>query len=153
MTLKIIRGDLLKAHETYLCHQCNCISQRSAHLSHAVFQSFPHADVYSGREIPDKPGTIKIRGNNTDQRYVINMFGQYYPGKKYPNSKKDGREKRAEFFNLCLNQMNDLQGDFAFPWRIGCGAAGGDWDRYLNMLRNFADDIEGNVTIYRLPSN
>lgn len=148
--LKIVKGDLLKATETYLCHQCNCISKRAAHLAGSVFTAFPYADVYSGRQEADTPGTIKIRGNGRDERLVINMFGQFYPGKKYPNSKKDGREKRASFFNKCLNKMNELEGDFAFPWRIGCGAAGGDWDRYLNMLYNFAEDIEGNVTIYQL---
>lgn len=147
--LVVVNGDLLKSTETYLCHQCNCISQRSAHLSSAVFAEFPYSNVYSGRTIPDTPGTIKIKGNGKDQRYVVNMFGQYYPGKKYPNSRKDGREQRAKFFESCLIEMSKLGGSFAFPWRIGCGAAGGDWDRYLNMLHNFSKDVES-VTVYKL---
>lgn len=147
-----LEGDLFTSKETYLCHQCNCVSSRSAHLSSAVFKKYPYADVYTGRtrSNPDTPGTIKIRGNGADQRYVINLFGQMWPGKKYPNDQKDGREARAKFFNSCLNHMADLPGTFAFPWRIGCGAAGGDWDRYLRMLENFSYDVDG-IVIYRLP--
>jgi hypothetical protein len=42
-------------------------------------------------------------------------------------------------------------GSFAFPWRIGCGAAGGDWVRYLKAIRAFSEMIDGDVTVYKLP--
>jgi hypothetical protein len=160
---KIVTGDLMAATEMYICHQCNCISTRSAHLAYTMFKHYPHADIYSGRKKPNQPGTIKICGDGEKERFVIDMLGQYYPGKKYPNSKKDGKKAREGFFQSCLNRMVDLyertgSGSFAFPWRIGCGAAGGDWAIYLAMLKNFEQEINpGNaagaeVTIYRLPS-
>ena len=41
----------------------------------------------------------------------------------------------------------------AFPWRIGCGLAGGNWEWYLGTLKNFADHVEekqgAKVIIYR----
>ena len=151
MAFKIIEGDLLSCEETYLCHQCNCVTNRSAHLAKSVFSSFPYADIYSPRTEPDKPGTIILRGDGNSQRYVIGMFGQYYPGRcKYPDGKKDGYPARQGYFQSCLSQMEKLTGSFAFPWRIGCGAAGGYWDDYLFDLREFEAEIEGDVTIYRL---
>jgi len=148
---KIVEGNLFDCEETYLCHQCNCITNRSAHLAKSVFSKFPYADIYTHRKKPDKPGTIILRGDGISQPYVIGMLGQYYPGKsKYPNGKKDGYPARQAYFQSCLEQMEKLTGSFAFPWRIGCGAAGGYWEDYLFDLKEFEAEIEGDVTVYQL---
>jgi hypothetical protein len=39
---------------------------------------------------------------------------------------------------------------YAFPWLIGCGIAGGDWGKYVTMLKGFEEYIEGDVRLYRL---
>ena len=145
-----VSGDLLDATETYLCHQTNCVSRGSKHLAKSVFTRFPYADIYTARSTPSVPGSIIIRGDE-EQRLVIGMLGQYYPGSKYPNSKKDGRSSRVSYFTSCLEKMKSLEGDFAFPWRIGCGAAGGDWDLYHNLILKFSEKIDGKVCIYKLP--
>jgi O-acetyl-ADP-ribose deacetylase (regulator of RNase III) len=154
--IEIITGDIFDSKEKYLCHQCNCVTNKAAHLSKDVFTKYPYADAYSGRVEPDKPGTIQVKGNGQDQRYVINMFGQYYPGKsKYPYSNLDGIEIRRKYFYKCLlriAKLSELE-SLAFPWRIGCGAAGGDWAHYLGTLTNFANYVEttqgAKVLIYR----
>lgn len=143
--IKIITGDIFNSKEKYLCHQCNCITQRAAHLSQDVFTKYPYANIYSGRETPDRPGYIIVRGNGQDQRYVINMLGQYYPGKpKYPNSSLDGLAPREKYFHQCLLRVANIPNleSVAFPWRIGCGAAGGIWEHYLATLTNFANYVE-----------
>lgn len=154
--LEIINGDLFDAKEKYLLHQCNCVTNRAAHLAKDVFDKYPYADVYSGRAIESVPGTIDIRGNGADQRYVINMFGQYYPGgPKYPLSAKDGTTIREKYFHKCLlkvAQIPDLE-SVALPWRVGCGAAMGNWDHYLGTITNFANFVyekfNTKVVIYR----
>jgi len=148
--LKIITGDLFESTETFLCHQCNCVTTRSAHLAKAVFNKYPYSDVYTDRKIHDVPGTVSLTGTG-DQRMVVALFGQYYPGfSRFPNSRKDGGEARLHYFQECLEQLEQLEGDFAFPWRIGCGAAGGDWVRYLKEIKAFSERIDGNITVYRL---
>jgi len=150
----IVEGDMFDSKETYLCHQCNCVTNRAAHLAAAVFDKYPHADIYSGRLLHDIPGAIVTRGNGKDERFVINMLGQYYPGSpKYPNSPQDGRAARLTYFWRCLLEMKELDGDFAFPWTIGCGAAGGDWARYLSGLVWFEQQIKGDVVVYRLKND
>lgn len=99
--LTIVKGDLFTAKEKYLIHQCNAVTTRAAHLAKNVFKHYPWADVYSPRDpelqkkaiianeqeyataeyYKDKPGDILIRGNGKDQRYVIAIIGQFYPGK------------------------------------------------------------------------
>lgn len=153
--LEIVTGDIFDSKEKYLCHQCNCVTNRAAHLAKDVFARYPYADVYTGRTNPDKPGTIIVKGDGQDQRYVIACLGQYYPGKsKYPYSTLDGIEVRQKYFYQCLlriAQLPDLE-SIAFPWRIGCGAAGGAWDIYLGNITNFANYVEAKgarVVIYR----
>lgn len=154
--IEIVSGNIFDSTEKYLAHQCNCVTQKAAHLSKDVFARYPYSDVYSSRTEPNKPGTIDIRGNGQDQRYVINMFGQFYPGKpKYPLSTKDGVLIREKYFHQCLLRIANISNleSIALPWRVGCGAAGGDWNHYLVTITNFANYVEttqgAKVKIYR----
>lgn len=152
----IVDGDIFDSTETYLCHQVNCVTNRAAHMAAAVFKRYPYADVYSKRTEKDLPGQILVRGNGEDERRVIGLLGQYYPGhSKYPNSNTDGLSARKMFFREALRTMSHELGEkgvtFAFPWTIGCGAAGGDWGAYITMLKEFEKNIPGDVVIYKLP--
>jgi hypothetical protein len=149
MSIKVITGNLLDASETFLCHQCNCVTNRAAHLAYSVFKRFPYSNIYVGRQKPDEPGTIFIDGDGRELRYVISMLAQYYPGQSNPrNISLDGYDSRLRYFRDCLRLMEDLKGSFAFPFFIGCGAAGGDWNRYLPLIEKFA--VNRDVTLYRL---
>lgn len=156
--IEIVRDDLFASKEKYLCHQCNCVTNRAAHLSKAVFERYPYADIYAARKDPSEPGTIEIRGNGQDKRYVVNMLGQFFPGTpKFPDSTKDGTKVREKYFYKCLlalAKIPDLE-SVAFPYKIGCGAAGGNWDHYLGNIENFAkyvSETQGTIVkIYQLP--
>lgn len=154
--IEIVRGDLLLAPEKYIAHQCNCLTQKSAGTAKAIFDKFPHADTYADRANPDVMGTIKILGDGVDQRYVINMFAQYYPGRpKYPTSEKDGTQTRERCFHRCLLRVAKIPEleSVAFPWKIGCNLGGGDWEHYLGTLTNFAkyvkEQYDTRVVIYQ----
>jgi len=153
--IEIVTGDLFEAKEKFLVHQCNCVTNRAAHLAKDMFEKFPHSDIYAGRTEADKPGHIIVRGDGQKERYVVAILGQYYPGKpKYPKSSLDGTPVREKYFYhglLRLAQVPDLE-SVAFPWRVGCGAAGGDWERYLGKITNFANYVEEKgvvIKIYR----
>ena len=155
-------GDLFDSEETYLCHQCNCVTEKSAHLAKSVFTKYPYADVYSARFIKnefeesrqfryqDTPGTIRLCGDGEKDRYVIAMFAQFYPGNSNNSySKRDGYGARLKYFKSCLKEMESLEGSFAFPYRIGCGAAGGHWEFYKKAIEEFSERISGDVVIYQ----
>ena len=95
----VIGGNLLDATEKYLCHQCNCVTKKSKHLSKTVFTRFPHANIYSRRQFPSSPGTIVLKGDGKEERFIINLLGQYYPGKgKFKN---DSAQIRFGYFDGC----------------------------------------------------
>lgn len=151
MTIKIINGNLFDARETFLVHQANCVTKRAKHLAADVFKRFPYANVYKGRTKPDKPGDIILRGNGVSQRFVVAMLAQYYPGRpRYAKSSLDGFVARQKYFRQALHLMGDLEGSFAFPYGIGCGAAGGDWNFYLKQIENWAQWASKQVVIYRI---
>lgn len=154
--IEIITGNLFDSKEKYLLHQINCITTRSAHLAKDVFAKYPYADVYSSRKDSDIPGNIIIRGNGDDQRFIIGLLGQYYPGKpKYPDSSKDGTLAREKYFYQCLLKVARIPNleSVAFPWHISCGAAGGNWNHYYGTIINFAKYINesqgAKVVIYQ----
>ena len=158
--IKIMKGSIFDAKEKYICHQCNCITLKGGHLSKDMFDRFPYANIYKTRqritdwkESRDKPGNIDIRGNGRDQRFVINMLAQVFPSTpRFPNSSSDGTLARERYFKKCLEKIEQIEnlGSVAFPFCIGCGAAGGDWVNYSKMIQDFSDRIKFDVVIYKL---
>lgn len=149
--LTIVQGNLLDAPEKYIAHQCNCVSPQGKGLSHALFQRFPHADVYATRKGKSQPGTLWISPVGNGERRVINMFAQFYPGA--PTYRGDLAEDRKVMFQRCLNEIANLPSleSIAFPYNIGCGLAGGKWADYLAMLTQFAAELPAvKVTLYKL---
>lgn len=154
--LEIITGNLLEAKEKYLAHITNCISTTSAKgIAKDIFDKFPYADCYSGRTETSKAGTIDIVGDGKDNRYIINMHAIVYPGKaRYPLSSLDGLAARQKHFYHCLlriAQIEELE-SVAFPWRVGCGLAGGNWEYFLGTIVQMEKYLEPKgvrVVIYR----
>lgn len=148
-----VNGDLLSdnflSSMDYIAHQCNCVSKNSAGLYQSLITKFPTVDVYQNRPVMTitngcytKPGTISIIKLPQTSCSVIHMFSQFYPGSKIFIN--DNKEMRLQWFNECLQQIaNTLPVLFpririAFPYKIGCGLAGGNWVDYQHSLMNFA---------------
>jgi len=156
--IETIIGNLLGANEKYIVHQTNCISTiGAAGIAKDIFYKYPYADCYISRTKTSKPGSIDIRGNGLNQRLIVNLHGQVYPGRcRYPLSSLDGLAAREKYFYhglLLLAKIEKLE-SIAFPWKVGCGLAGGDWKRYFGTITNFALHIKekqnAKTVIYRL---
>lgn len=144
--IEIISGDLLDSKEKYIVHQTNCISTGSAGgIARLIFDKYPYADTYKNRIKDGKTGTIEIFGDGKDQRFIINSNSQFYPGyPKFPDSEFDGLFARQRVFYKCLLQIAKIQDleSIAFPFKIGCGLGGGDWEWYFGTLKHFADYVK-----------
>jgi len=154
--LKIIEGDLLEADEKYIVHQANCVTTGAGGLAKYLFEKYPFSDIYSKRKKPDKPGHIIIKGDGKKERFIINLMGQFYPGRSKYNEGDDGPKARQKYFFQGLLKIAEIENleSVAFPFMIGCGLACGDWDWYLKILNKFADSLDPkgiDVIIYRLP--
>lgn len=156
--IKVIEGSLLDSDAEYIAHQTNCISNGSAAgIARLIFDAYPHADTYKNRTVAAQPGTIDIMGTG-DQRKVLNLNSQYYPG-GLNNDKIDDRAARENYFYKCLLKIAKLPEckSVAFPAGIGCAIAQGDWEYYLGTIKNFAKymyEKHGTITyIYKLPNS
>jgi hypothetical protein len=99
-------------------------------------------------------GPITVHGDpKRDWRYVINIYGQLKPGKPSPG--RDSAASRLEAFGRALNQIAEMPElkSIGFPYGIGCGLAGGDWNKYGRRLEDFAERVGERgayVILYRL---
>jgi len=164
---EIVEGDLLECDDRYIVHQCNCVTTSSAGIARAIFDRFPWADVYSerrGMTLPlsgHEPGEIIVRGNGDDQRFVINLFGQRNGGRMGERGGGDDEIARRWMFMRGLKRILQISEDLVsigFPWKIGCGIAGGDWEGfYERALQAFAIAAERErgaiVRVHRLPDS
>lgn len=157
--ITIINGSILDSEVKYICHQCNCVTTNSKGLASKIFGKWPCANTYSNRLIsgvPSVPGSIdiiKVKNHESNlEQFIINMYGQYYPGtSKYPNNQKDGIKSREQYFRHCLIELSKLHNleSVAFPYGIGCSLAGGHWPTYLSMIKEFANNVDAKIFIYK----
>lgn len=145
MSIEIIQGDILLTKIKCIVHQCNCVTTTSKGLANAIFNKYKEANDYKTHK-HGKPGTIHI--HNIDNKIIINMFAQRYPGR----SRSDGQKTYREMlFQKCLDQIgqSSISREIAFPYKIGCGLAGGNWKNYLKMISNFAKKYNVEVSILK----
>lgn len=155
MTIEEVVGSVFDDQAGVLVHQCNSITRKGKHLSAAVFEKYPHANIYARRSHEggkrDALGVPIILGDGQQHRWVANFVAQRYPGSsKYSN---DTPTQRLQWFQQCLRvfevwlEQHPEVVRVVFPHGIGCGAAGGDWTSYFNAIRVFATRVSEKVNV------
>lgn len=161
--IKIVEGNILNSPDTFIAHQCNCTGKYVGGVAAAIFEKWPSAND-NIRSTQGKFGTIKIH-KVEKKKFVVNMFSQYHSGGLDELFGKDSAQDRMLRFYDALFIMHrtlkykterlifkDLPLTISFPYLIGCGIAGGDWEAYFSMLEGFSNVIEnqgGQVTLYK----
>ena len=176
--MKIHHGNIANAEEPFILQQYDCLTTIPHGLSKTLSANFDHARVYEKRRaintvrncaIPEDrsvPGTIEIYSGSVYQPDIICLYGQYRPGKVnaynvYPEDYPDTSQDREKYFQQGLDRIlntfiiDEANGypKIAVPYRIGCGLAGGDWIKYLTMIKEFDRKLQqhgGEVVIYYL---
>jgi len=143
------KGDIVAGRYPVFCQQVNCKQVMGAGLAKQIRNAYP--EVY--REYKHEPAKL---GNilpvfTTDGRICINMYAQDGFG-------KDRRYTDYVAFKTCLGKIIRLVAEhhilpevpIAFPYAIGCGLAGGDWNLIQGMLEDFSKEIPNKVVIVSL---
>jgi O-acetyl-ADP-ribose deacetylase (regulator of RNase III) len=138
--IQYINGDLLDNDSvTHIVHQCNCKTSYPKGLAEFIFDKYPAANDYANVK-NRTPGTINIHQVGVN-KFVVNMFAQNSPGKP---SFYETKDLRLKWFKSCLDKLCEYANDkvvFGFPYLIGCGLAGGDWDNYERLIKEFSDKV------------
>ena len=166
-----VKGDLLHAKVDLIIHQCNCVTIKSHGLSEQIAKKFPFADIYSKRQarskniamVYDTPGDLVI-SRSVNAPIIVGLLGQIGPGKPFRwastykfDPKTDTPEQRLVYFKQGLDKLlticlEEKITSIGFPFQIGCGLAGGDWNDYLKAIINFETKLKFKVRIYQLDS-
>ncbi len=144
-----VHGDLLEANADAICQQVNCRNVMGAGLAREICARWPDVkELY--HEYCDECGdpyallgsvhVVRKHGNMPFD--VVNVFGQLNYGRQ----------------SVCYTSYNALEAAFleinslyrrktvAFPYKFGCGLAGGDWTLVQELIQDCLTDCE--VMIY-----
>lgn len=168
MGLKFFFGDLLSLRDVdAIVHQVNCLCIKSHGLSKQLAEKYPWGDIYSKRlaegnrnltisEDRDTPGSIRtFKPQEFLYPDIVCFFSQWDFGLPEHNLRHippyhDTRKNRETWFQQCLEALQDTSyKSIAFPYQIGCGLGGGDWNSYIKLIEEFAHKSNTDVYIVR----
>lgn len=145
--LKYVEGNIITGDYEIFCQQVNCKHKMGAGLAKQIRDAYPEVyDEYMQTE--PKLGRV-LAVPTTDRRVCINMYAQDGYG-------KDKRYTDYEAFKKCLSAIAEfakhIEKDItiAFPYGIGCGLGGGDWNIIQGMIKDFSETIPQKVVIVNL---
>lgn len=160
-----LKGNLLKSHCQYLCHQVNCLGKMNSGIAKAIREKWPmvyekydeecdswhawacaHFDKEpANRAVEVMLGMAQLVPISETQT-VINLFGQGsygYDGRRYTS---------YDAFWMCLGQIKQTVpkgSSIGFPDHIGCCRGGANW----NVIKTMIEEVLGNdydIYIYEL---
>ena len=150
--LIIEEGDIVTGNYPMFCHQVNCKGVMGAGLAKQIKAAYPEVYLDYRHECKNNKFLIgsKICTTTHDNRICISLFAQegYGSGKCYTD---------YQAFKCCLDslaielEMLDPEGkdSIAFPYNIGCGLAGGNWNIIEQMLEDFSNKVKTKVIIVK----
>lgn len=147
--IREIQGDLLNAKADVICHQVNCKGVMGAGLARKIRNKFPlivgpykAACYVSGEHLL---GTVQYF--HTPVYAIANLFAQddYGSGKCHT----DYDALKSCFRRLAIAWPD---GVIAVPYNLGCGLAGGDWNKVYALLKEVFEvpDFRGTLLICKL---
>lgn len=155
--VKICKGDLIAAafadpSINVIAHGCNCFCTMKSGIAAQIVKYFPsarNADKQTKSGDRTKLGTysyavytISDDINGWRDLLIVNAYTQYAYGRNKLYFEYSAFEKLVKQFNI------DFKGKtVAMPW-IGCGLAGGDKAKVLEILNNNVKDF--NCIIFEL---
>jgi O-acetyl-ADP-ribose deacetylase (regulator of RNase III) len=144
------KGDVLMATTDIIVHQVNCRGVMGAGLAKQIKEKYPHvfteyknhiAKIFErergiqGFVASTLLGTIsttEISLDNSSQ-VIVNLFAQ-------DDHDSTTQQTNYKAFYSCLLELKNWAlrkyglCSIAFPYKIGCGLAGGDWDIIRSMI-------------------
>ena len=147
--MRIVKGDILNSTEPVVLHQVNCKGVMGAGLAKKIRDKYPK--VYkSYKEVCNKNTDTFLLGkiqivNVGNEKFIINLFAQLNYGKG---------ERFTDYNSLrsCLFLVKKYtpRNSIAIPWGLGCGLAGGDWVKVVEIIEEVFEGSNIEIVIYKL---
>jgi O-acetyl-ADP-ribose deacetylase (regulator of RNase III) len=143
--MKTIKGNIIHAKEDLVIHGCNCFCTMNSGVAKSIRERWPEAltaDKRSEKGDINKLGTytmVKV----SPLKYVVNAYTQFNFGRDKVYLDYEALERVLEKINLGFYYGLSV----ALP-RIGCGLAGGDWEKVKPIIEKTLGSRD--ITIYEL---
>lgn len=144
----LVKGDLLLSDCNVLAHGCNCFNTMGRGVAGYIRHKYPEVYEADQKTISGdrkKLGTFtfsEIEGLNL---LIFNLYSQYYygavsHGKHYLDY--EALENALVAIKRFLQERNIYNSSKIGMPKIGCGLAGGNWNRVQDILNKVFDDKE-----------
>lgn len=147
--IKFYNGNLLNSNAGIIAHQVNARGVMGSGVALAVKTKYP--EVFQSYRKFFEEGKLKLGkvdfAKTNDGKIVANMCGQDRYG-------KDGKQYTDyEALEKCFDKTQRYMKEngiesIAFPYKIGCGTGGGDWNVVFGMIKEYFSDFE--IEIWQL---
>lgn len=145
----IVEGNLLQAKEDIIAHQVNCKGAMGAGLAKQIRDQY--SVVYEKYVMLCARNRYNLLGacqaiEVVHGKFVANLFGQQGYGRNRTHTDYNA-------LHSSLMQLRDFAEDrklrVALPYGLGCGLAGGNWQKVLGLIESVFEDSSVDVTIYK----
>lgn len=149
--------NIFQAPIDVLVHQANCFCTFGSGIAKVIRENFPEAyaaDCETKKGDKNKLGTysVGIIRNPSTFKYIVNLYGQYDTSATTRKTNYEALYSGMELIrDNILNKKVNL--DIGFPYKIGCGFGGGDWNVVRAMILSVFDSYPNKVMICKKPED
>lgn len=150
-TVRYKSGDLAKDPTLVKVHQVNCQGVMGSGVAKSIRAEYPK--VYKAyKRLCETKDTSELLGNaqfvdvgfNT---VVVNLFGQLNYGRNGLYTDYKALKRALKEIKYVLTYVSDyiFYDEMAFPYMIGCGLGGGNWNIVQSLILNEFQDWSGEI--------
>ena len=167
MSINIVNGNIFDTHCNIICHQENCqgvmghgIAKQVKEKYKGVFNEYKrycdaHADnreAMLGEALivdVDYGAAVLDWLVNKERKYIANIFGQL----TYGTGLRTDYKALVLGLEVVANFAKEHNLSVAIPYKIGCGLAGGDWNKVNILIEGVFAGTGIEVLMYRYEQN
>ena len=167
MSINIVNGNIFDTHCNIICHQVNCqgvmghgIAKQVKEKYEGVFNEYKrycdaHADnreAMLGEALivdVDYGAAVLDWLVNKERKYIANIFGQL----TYGTGLRTNYKALVLGLEVVANFAKEHNLSVAVPYKIGCGLAGGDWNKVNILIEGVFAGTGIEVLMYRYEQN
>lgn len=120
-----------------------------AGIAKQIKQRYPEA-YEADQNFPIPIGSRKRLGRfskaQVGNRLIYNLYGQY----DYGRGKHTELDMLEKAVRSMLEDLRHHEGKIGFPYGMGAGLGGGDWNEIESMLQRCSEDFERDLFLVRL---
>lgn len=148
---KEVNGDLIRMAKDgkfdIIGHGCNCFATMGAGIAKFIKRAFPEAYTADKKwkALPiDRLGCFTAGYSERYEVSIVNLYSQFHGG---PNIDYEALTLSLRKLAMDLEDNSALDSSIGLPL-IGCGIAGGDWNRVSKIIQTELREFD--VTIVKL---